>query len=315
MTSTRPAPSDEPITRRGLARALDGEAHGVRMRLVARASSSRSGSRALRARDVERVAKPLIVGAKAEQAAGERLVGAVSFAGARERAVQLDARAARRAAHEPAREQPEAARARRVRRRRADHHGADDVEQRDHRQPAFCARRAARAAAADSGPCATPAICATSSGVPCATIVAAARAALGTEIDDPVRRLDHVEVVLDHEHRVARDRRDGAAPRAACARPRSAGPSSARRGCRTCGPCRASRAPSRASRAAPRRRRASSRSGRGGCSRARRRSSVWSFWRMRGWFSKNAQRVLDGHARARRRCSAPRKRTSSVSRL
>src|SRR5512133_882247 len=31
----------------------------------------------------------------------------------------------------------------------------------------------------------------------------AARAALGSEIDDPVRRLDHVEVVLDDEHRVA----------------------------------------------------------------------------------------------------------------
>src|SRR5690349_24675129 len=32
---------------------------------------------------------------------------------------------------------------------------------------------------------------------------AAARAALGTEIDDPVGGLDHVEVVLDHDHRVA----------------------------------------------------------------------------------------------------------------
>ena len=33
--------------------------------------------------------------------------------------------------------------------------------------------------------------------------LAAARAALRAEIDDPVGRLDHVEVVLDHDHRVA----------------------------------------------------------------------------------------------------------------
>ena len=44
---------------------------------------------------------------------------------------------------------------------------------------------------------------ATSSGVPAATIVAAAIAALGPEVDDPVGRLDDVEIVLDHEHRVA----------------------------------------------------------------------------------------------------------------
>ena len=33
--------------------------------------------------------------------------------------------------------------------------------------------------------------------------VAAGFAAFGPEVDDPVGRLDHVEVVLDHEHRVA----------------------------------------------------------------------------------------------------------------
>src|SRR3569623_901964 len=33
--------------------------------------------------------------------------------------------------------------------------------------------------------------------------LATAGAALGTEVDDPVRGLDHVEVVLDHEHGVA----------------------------------------------------------------------------------------------------------------
>src|SRR5262249_62235840 len=34
--------------------------------------------------------------------------------------------------------------------------------------------------------------------------LAAGLAALWSEVDDPVRLLDHVEVVLDHEHRVAR---------------------------------------------------------------------------------------------------------------
>ncbi len=45
---------------------------------------------------------------------------------------------------------------------------------------------------------------ATCSGEPSATTVPPPDAALGTEVDDPVGRLDHVEVVLDHEHRVAR---------------------------------------------------------------------------------------------------------------
>src|SRR4051812_35086070 len=84
--------------------------------------------------DVERVAQTLIVGAKSEQAAGERLVGAVALARAREGAVQLDARALRCATNEPAHEKSDPARAGRVRRRRADHYGTDDVEERDHRQ-------------------------------------------------------------------------------------------------------------------------------------------------------------------------------------
>ena len=82
--------------------------------------------------DLERVANALVVGAKAHQSGDDRLVGAVAFAGAREGAVQLDARALRRAADEAAREQSEPARARGVRRRRADHDRPDDVEQRDH---------------------------------------------------------------------------------------------------------------------------------------------------------------------------------------
>ena len=82
--------------------------------------------------DLERVANALVVGTEAHQPADDRLVGAVAFAGAREGAVQLDRRALGRSADEAAREQPEPARARRVRRRRADHDGADDVEKRDH---------------------------------------------------------------------------------------------------------------------------------------------------------------------------------------
>ena len=49
----------------------------------------------------------------------------------------------------------------------------------------------------------TRVVSATCSGVPSAMILAAAVAAFGAQVDDPVRRLDHVEVVLDHEDRVA----------------------------------------------------------------------------------------------------------------
>ena len=40
-------------------------------------------------------------------------------------------------------------------------------------------------------------------GRPFGNDLAAARAALGTEVDDPVGGLDHVEIVLDHDDRVA----------------------------------------------------------------------------------------------------------------
>ena len=43
----------------------------------------------------------------------------------------------------------------------------------------------------------------TSSGVPCDDDAAAGRAGFRAEVDDPVRRLDHVEIVLDDDHRVA----------------------------------------------------------------------------------------------------------------
>ena len=49
-----------------------------------------------------------------------------------------------------------------------------------------------------------PATCGDLLGRPLGDDPAAAGAALGAEVDDPVGRLDHVEVVLDHDDRVAR---------------------------------------------------------------------------------------------------------------
>ena len=46
-------------------------------------------------------------------------------------------------------------------------------------------------------------VLATCSGEPSTMTLPAAVAAFGTEVDDPVGRLHHVEVVLDHEHGVA----------------------------------------------------------------------------------------------------------------
>ena len=43
---------------------------------------------------------------------------------------------------------------------------------------------------------------ATSSGVPATTTVAAGVAALGTEIDDVIGSLNHIEMVLDEQHRM-----------------------------------------------------------------------------------------------------------------
>ena len=78
--------------------------------------------------DLERAANPFVVGAKTHQPRDDRLVGAVPLAGARERAVQLDLRALRRAADEAAREKPETTGSGGVRARRPYHDRADDVE-------------------------------------------------------------------------------------------------------------------------------------------------------------------------------------------
>ena len=75
---------------------------------------------------------------------------------------------------------------------------------------------------------------------------AALVAALRTHVDQPVGRLDHVEVVLDDDHRVALVDQALAAPSAACGCPRSAGRWSARRARTRCGRWSASAARRRA---------------------------------------------------------------------
>ena len=120
----------------------------------------------------------------------------------------------------------------------------------------------------------TPHSCSTiCSGVPAATTLSARLARLGAEVDDPVGRLDHVEIVLDHDDRVAQVDQAIAARRAAWRGRRSAGRSSARRAGRACGRCRAGTARRPASRAGLRRRRASARAGRASGSRGRRRTA------------------------------------------
>ena len=99
---------------------------------------------------------------------------------------------------------------------------------------------------------------------------------LGAEVDHVVGALDDVQVVLDHDHGVARVHQPAQHVRAACARRRSAGRWWARRGCRACGRCRAGPARAPASRAAPRRPRAWSRSGPAAGSRGPRPSACSS---------------------------------------
>ena len=134
VTSTRPAPSDDPcITARAVV-ARDGDAHGVRMHLVVFAERRllEGVVQSFALHDVERGAEAFVVGPEAHQPADDRLVGAVPFAGAREGAVEFDAGRLRRAAHQAAGEEPQSAGARRVGGRGPDHDRADDVEEGDH---------------------------------------------------------------------------------------------------------------------------------------------------------------------------------------
>src|SRR5687768_11801840 len=83
-------------------------------------------------RDIERVADPPVVRAKAHESSHDRLIGAVAFAGAGEGSMQLDQRPFRRPAHESPSEQSQPTRPRGVRGRWADHDGTDDVEEAYH---------------------------------------------------------------------------------------------------------------------------------------------------------------------------------------
>src|SRR5688500_1371701 len=112
--------------------------------------------------DLERAPNALVVGAEAHQAGDDRFVGAVPFPRSGKRTVQLDAGTLRRSADETSGQQPQATCASRVRRRRADHDGTDDVEERDHSSYSSllnrlsCASSGLQTAVAGSAPYATP---------------------------------------------------------------------------------------------------------------------------------------------------------------
>src|SRR5258705_5666542 len=82
--------------------------------------------------DLERLTKPLVVGTETKQPADQRLVGAVPFTGPGKGAVKLKESPLGSSAYQPARQQAQSAGTGCVRRRGADHHGADNVKQRDH---------------------------------------------------------------------------------------------------------------------------------------------------------------------------------------
>src|SRR5690606_15215472 len=77
--------------------------------------------------DLNRSAETFVVRTKAHEATDYGFVGAVPFAGARERAVELDTRALGCATDKAARQQTEAARAGGVGGAGADHDGANDI--------------------------------------------------------------------------------------------------------------------------------------------------------------------------------------------
>src|SRR5688572_24851376 len=150
---------------------LDGDASGVGMCVVGERCLLEDVVEPLALRDLERIAEALVVRTEAHQAAGDRLVGAVPLTRAGERAVQLDACPLWGASDEISRQESQSARARRVRRRRADHDRADDVEERDHGYPALRRRAGCSSMVRKYFPVCDASTRATSSGVPVATIV------------------------------------------------------------------------------------------------------------------------------------------------
>ena len=97
--------------------------------------------------------------------------------------------------------------------------------------------RAVKHCAQRPGPCANRVVCGDFFGRAGGDDPAAAVAAFGPEVDDPVGRLDHVQVVLDDQHRVAGVDEVVQHLRAAARCRRSAGRSSARRAGRASGRC------------------------------------------------------------------------------
>ncbi len=105
---------------------------------------------------------------------------------------------------------------------------------------------------------------------------------LRTQIDDVVGGLDHIQVVLDHQHRVAVVHQAAAARPAGCDVVRCAGRWSVRPGCTGCGRCSAGKAPRPVSPAGPPRRRGWWPVGPAGCSPDPRRAGFAAFARCGG---------------------------------
>ena len=100
---------------------------GVRVRCAQR-NGSEAHLHPRRGRHGKRVAQARVVHVHAHQAADERAVGAVSLIRFFKRAVQADFGPRRRFAQQIARDAANARRSRRMRRRGADHHRADNIK-------------------------------------------------------------------------------------------------------------------------------------------------------------------------------------------
>src|SRR5690606_20826064 len=127
-----------------LARALELEDGGVGVRVVAARDVLEGPLEARVLGLVVRMAEAEVAGREADQPAQQRAVRPVALARRGEGAVQQDPHALGRAAHDRPGQEPEAARARGVRRRRAHHDGAQDIEERYHRSVSVSRKSAPR---------------------------------------------------------------------------------------------------------------------------------------------------------------------------